>query len=94
MPIDWEAYKNHIDSAIETASTETDDALAAKIAAVTRLTGEDVKEMFPDPSDVKKLGELMAIVKSAEDRNTKINNIVSNAQSFGKVVYTLLDKLV
>ena len=94
MPIDWEAYNNNLDSAIETAATETDDTLATKIAAVTRLTSEDVKEMFPNPADVKKLGELMAIVKSAEDRNTKINNIVSNAQNLGGVVLTLIDKLV
>ena len=55
-------------------------------------TDEEVKELFPKPADTKKLAELMKIVKSAEDRNTKINNIVANAEEFGGVVLTLLGK--
>jgi len=32
------------------------------------------------------------IVKSAEDRNNKINRIVSNAEEFGGIVLSLLEK--
>ena len=94
MPIDWTKFNQHIDTAIDNAAQQTDDELAGKIASLTRLTTEEVKELFPDPQDVKKLSELMTIVKSAEDRNTKINSLVSNAQNFGGVMFTLLNKLV
>ena len=36
----------------------------------------------------------MKIVKSSEDRNIKINKIVSNSEEFSGVVLTLLTKLV
>jgi len=42
---------------------------------------------------VKKLAELMEIVKKAGDRNEKINKIVSNIEEFGGIVVTLLGKL-
>jgi hypothetical protein len=56
------------------------------------MTDEEVQELFPDPADVKKLAKLMKIVQSAEARNTKINNIVSNAEEFGGIILTLLAK--
>jgi len=50
--------------------------------------------MFPDPSDVKKLAELMAIVKSAEEKNLKIGKIIKNSENFAGIIMTLLSKLV
>ena len=94
MPIDWDNFNNHVDTAINNAVKKTDDQLAGKIASETRMTSDEVKELFPDPADVKKLGELMKIVKSSEDRNNKITSIVSNAQNFGGVLLTLVNKFV
>lgn len=94
MPIDWDAFDADVDTAITNAANETDDALASRISSITRMTDEEVKELFPNPADVKKLAELMKIVKSDEDRNVKINNIVDNAQQFSGVVLTLLQKFV
>jgi hypothetical protein len=34
----------------------------------------------------------MRIVKSAEDRNTKINNIVSNAEECAGIMLSLIEK--
>jgi hypothetical protein len=42
---------------------------------------------------VKKLKELMKVVKSAEDRNIKVNNIVANVEDFAGVIITILGKL-
>ena len=42
--------------------------------------------------DVKKLAELVQIVKQAGDRNEKVNNIVNNAEKFGGIILTLLSK--
>jgi hypothetical protein len=93
MPIDWDMFDSDIDRAIIESAEATDDKLASKISSITRMTDEEVKELFPDPADTKKLVELMKIVKSSEDRNTKINSIVTKADEFGGIVLTLLDKL-
>lgn len=92
MPIDWDAFDSEIDSIIETSADATDDRLASRISSITRMTDEEVKELFPEPADVKKLADLMKIVKSAEERNDKINSIVANAEQFGGVVLSLLQK--
>jgi len=92
MPINWDEFDNEIDSIIESSAKATDEKLASRISSITRMTDEEVQELFPDPADVKKLTELMKIVKSADERNTKINNIVSNTEKFGGIVLTLLEK--
>ncbi len=92
MPVNWDEFDKDIDSIIKTSSSATDDRLASRISSITRMTDEEVKELFPKPADAKKLAELMKIVQSAEDRNNKINKIVSNAEDFGGVVLTLLAK--
>lgn len=94
MPIDWNNFNNNIDNSINNAADQTDQELAGKIATLTRMTSAEVQELFPEPADVKKLGELMAIVKSSENRNLKINSLVSNAENLGGVMLTLLNKFV
>ena len=91
MSLNWDDVD--VDGAMEQAAEKTDAKLASKISSLTRLTDEEILELFPKPADVKKLKELMQVVKSAEDRNTKITRIVDNAKEFGGIVLTLLDKL-
>jgi len=62
------------------------------MSSITRLTDDEIRKLFPDPADVKKLAELMEIVKRAGDRNQKINQIVENAEELGGIVLTLLQK--
>lgn len=92
MAIDWEKFQGELDQLIDEAGDRTDKKLAGKISTITRLTDEEVKKLFSDPADVKKLAELMEIVKRAGDRNDKINKIVSNAEEFAGIVLTLLEK--
>ena len=92
MAIDWDKFDKDVDQAIEQAEQKTDEKLAARISSVTRLTDEEIMELFPDPADVKNLKDLMKVVKSTEERNTKINQIVANAEEFGGIVLTLLAK--
>jgi len=92
MPINWDEFDNEIDDIIAESANETDQKLASKISSITRMTDDEVKELFPDPADVKKLAELMKVVKSSENRNNKINKIVDNAEMFGGIVLTLLSK--
>jgi len=58
------------------------------------MTYEEVQVLFPTPADIQKLTSLMKVVKSEQDRNTKINIIVSNAEEFAGTVLTLLEKYV
>lgn len=92
MPINWDEFDNEIDNIIAESADETDQKLASKISSITRMTDDEVKELFPDAADVKKLTELMKVVKSSENRNNKINKIVDNAEEFGGIVLTLLSK--
>ena len=93
MPINWEEFDVSLDKAI-TESVDTVDAkLASHISSITRLTDEEVNELFPEPADLKKLAKLLKIVKSAETRNNKVNSIINNTEEFAGVVLTLLTKL-
>ena len=92
MPVDWDQFERDLDSIIESGAQRSDDRLASRISSVTRMTDEEVKVLFPEPPDAKKLAELMKVVNAATDRNTKINNIISNAEDFAGVILTLLEK--
>lgn len=94
MAIDWDKFQDELNGLINKAGDKTDEKLAGKISTITRLTDEEVKRLFPDPADVKKLAELMEIVKREGDRNNKINQIVTNAEEFGGIIFTLLGKFV
>lgn len=93
MPVDWDALESELDRIIDKSAARTDDQLAGRISSVTRFTDEEIKDWFPDPADLKKLARLMNIVQSADDRNRKVNRIVSNAEDFAGVVLTLLGKM-
>jgi len=92
MPLDFTNID--IDAIADDAAQKTDDKLADKISALTRMTDKEIKKLFPKAADAKKLVELMQIVKSAERRNKKIANIVKNSEKFAGIVLTLLNKLV
>lgn len=94
MPVNWDEFDDELTDAINDSAAETDQQLAARVSSLTRMTDDEVSELFPQSADVKKLAELMKIVKSAQGRNDKVNQIVNNAEEFGGVVLTLLDKFV
>ncbi len=94
MPIDWDKLDKEVDTIIRKSAKATDEKLASKMSSVTRLTDDEIIELFPAPADVKKLKELIKAVKSAEDRNTKITNIERNIKDFSGIIVTLLGKLV
>ena len=93
MAVDWEKFTADLGNLVDQAGDRTDRQLANKISSVSRLTDDEVRKLFPDPADVKKLGDLMAIVKQADDENKKINKIVGNIEEFGGVILKLLTKL-
>lgn len=92
MPVNWDEFERDIDSIIEEGAARTDKRLASRVSSVTRMTDDEIRDIFPEPGDIQKLASLMKIVKSAEDRNTKINNIVARAEEFGGIALKLLEK--
>ena len=94
MPIDWDQVQRDLEEIVAAGAHRADERLASKISSYTRMTDADVKELFPEPADALKLGQLMKVVKAAEDRNAKINTIVGNVEKFAGVIVTLLDRFV
>lgn len=94
MTIDWDKFQSELDVLVENAGDKTDKVLAGKISVMTRMTDDEVRKLFPDPADVKKLSELLEIVKRGGERNEKINKIVGNAEEFGGIILTLLGKFL
>lgn len=92
MAINWERFQEDLDGLIEEAGDRTDKQMANKMSSITRLTDAEVKRLFPESADVKKLADLMQIVKRAGDKSDKINDIVKNAETFGGIILTLLAK--
>ncbi len=93
MPIDWDAFQSTIDAEIEAAATATSTDLASKASSITRLTDEEIVELFPTPADAQMLKNLMEIVKSAEDENVKINRLVSNIEELGGAAIKIIGAL-
>ncbi len=94
MPINWDSFDSELDSVIESAADKTDVRLASMISSVTRMTYEEVQMLFPIPVDIQRLTRLMKIIKSSQDRNAKINIIVSNSEEFAGTILTLLEKYI
>jgi hypothetical protein len=93
MEIDWNQLGTDLNSIIAESADKTDEKLASQISNLTRMNNEEIIKLFPKPSDVQNLFELMKIVKSADETNKKVNNIVQNSEKFGGVILTLLSKL-
>ncbi|MCC6350234.1 MAG: hypothetical protein IT347_11670 [Candidatus Eisenbacteria bacterium] len=92
MPIDWDEAEKQIDEALDAARKRTNDKLAATISSLTRLTDAEVKKLFPTPADVEQLATLMKVVKSADDRNKKLNQIIKNVESMAGAILTIVDR--
>lgn len=73
---------------------KTDEDLAAKILDLRAPTEEEIKSFFPTKTDREAVTELLKIVKSAEDRNTKITRIMENSEKFVGVMTKLVGKVI
>ena len=92
--INWDNFENDINGIIESAASQTDKKLTSKLSSLTKLTDKEILNLFPDPSDIKKLSELIRIVKSSDDINTKINQLVDGIEKFGRIIIVLLSRSI
>ncbi len=93
MPIDWDKFESDVDKAITSTGEDTSQELASQISSVTRLTDEEIQTLLPVPEDVRKMAELIKIVKSAEGDNVKARRLMENIQELGEVTIKIIDKL-
>lgn len=94
MPVNWDKLEDEMDDIIDKTDEKVEDALAARISAVTRMTEDEIKELFPDSSDEKKLARLLSVVNGATSRNEKVNSIVENVEEFAGIIVSLIQKFV
>lgn len=83
-----------IRQAAENAARETNNQLDARIASLTKLTQDDIRNTFPTKADKQKLDELIMIVKSDMDQQQKINAIVDKSERFAGIILSLLGKII
>jgi hypothetical protein len=92
--IDWNAFKRTADAAARRAADETNDTLASRLSSVTRLKDEEIKKLFPDPADIKRVAKLLEIVNGAATKNRKIAALKENIDDLAGVTLKLVKYLV
>ena len=92
MPKNWKEID--FNAIAKDSAQKTDSALAAQISSLTTLNAVEVKKLFPEKADVAKFVELMSIVKSADDKNKKIKQIMENSEKFAGIIVTVLGKVI
>ncbi len=53
--LDFTELQNALDEEIQIAAKQTNEKLASKASSLTRLTDQEIKDLFPTPADVQKL---------------------------------------
>lgn len=92
--IDWEEFGKTVKEASANAIEKTNRQLADDMSSLVSLTQSEVQDIFPEKSDKEDFSELMKIVKSHTSQNQKITAIVQNSEKFGKVMISLLSKIM
>ena len=92
--IDWENFRKKVRKASDEAVQETNEKLAGDMSSLVTLTQGEIQDIFPEKSDKEDFAELMKIVKSNTSQNQKITSIVQNSEKFGKVMISLLSKIM
>ena len=88
----WDELEQRIGGLVDQAADDTDEELATEMSSITRLTNEEIKELFPRPSDAQKLFELIRLVNEDTEKNEKINNLVANSEKFADILITLVSR--
>jgi len=93
MSFDWDKFRESARKAAEQSGKDTDKALASRISCVSRLTCEEITELFPQQADAAKLAELLAIVKSSTAHNQKVADLQANIVEYADVIVRLVARI-
>ena len=93
MSIDWDAFEKNVKIDARDAANKTNDKLSSRISSVTKLTNEEIKELFPISADAEQLALLIKAVKTADNKNKKISEIMTNSEQVAGILVRLIDRL-
>lgn len=82
------------DDILDEAEKQTNEQLKDKIAALTKLTPEDLQKIAPTVADKNALLKLMDIVRSAATDNDKKTAILANIESFANIILNIAGKML
>lgn len=76
----------------EIASAATKEDFAEQLSSYTTLTADEIKTLFPTKSDREEMVELIRIVKSSADDNTKKAELIEKISNVSGAVLKLVMK--
>ncbi|MBL0174330.1 MAG: hypothetical protein IPP94_03525 [Ignavibacteria bacterium] len=76
------------------AKKQTDDAFAAKVSGLTRLTDEEILAITPTATDKQRFAELMGIVADAALSNEEKADALRKVEGLAEIAVPLLMKLL
>jgi len=76
------------------AKKQTDEAFAARISSLTRLTDDEVRALAPTPADRARLAELLGLVQDTTRSNQEKAEAIRSVAGLAEMVVPLLTKLI
>ena len=84
---------NKYTKAAEQARQDTDERYNQVIASLTRLSQEDINNLFPTRSEKDRLLELLEIVNQETEDNIKVARLKDDIESYGTIILKLISLL-
>ena len=85
---------DEFDDILDEAEKKTNEQLKDKIAALTKLTAEDLQKIAPTVADKNALLKLMEIVRSAANDNDKKAQILANIEMYAGIILKIAGKVL
>ena len=94
MTIDWSKFDRDLDDAVDQASRSADERLVSTISSLTRLKDDEIEVLFSEDEDKENLIDLIKLVNSSADYNTKVNQLIAKSEQLSGSVVKLLGALI
>lgn len=85
---------DEFDDILDQADKLTNEQLKDKIAALTKLTAEDLQKIAPTVADKNVLLKLMGIVRSSANDNDKKAQILANIEMYAGIILNIAGKVL
>jgi uncharacterized protein YbgA (DUF1722 family) len=85
---------DEFDDILDQADKLTNEQLKDKIAALTKLTAEDLQKIAPTVADKNVLLKLMGVVRSTANDNDKKAQILANIEMYAGIILNIAGKVL
>lgn len=85
---------DEFDKILDEAEQKTNEQLKDKIAALTKLSAEDLQKIAPTVADKAVLLKLMEVVRSAASDNDKKAAILANIEMYAGIILNIAGKVL